>query len=238
MSEDMEVTNGEHAEEVVTGTDDLQVREPVLPSLEPGAEAGTEAASPITGEAESQPVDAGDGAVIPEPTALGLGGPESPNVGNEQPEGTGEDVPVDTVTEPAYDYTTVYANDGMYVICETQTTVHWFEQKVVGIKVREDGTEEIVDLGNKAERYEEAVPATAHDLLSRGCTVPVAEDQPVEVLPTQTETNASVQAPQELAVTGLTDVTVPVTLGAIALVVIGAWLIANAQAKRIGRKNK
>ena len=109
---------------------------------------------------------------------------------------------------------------------------------MVGIKVREDGTEEIVDLGNKAERFEDAVPATAEDLLSRGCTVPVAEEQPVEVLPTQTETNASVQAPQELAVTGLTDVTVPVTLGAIALVVIGAWLIANAQAKRIGRKNK
>ncbi len=194
-----------------------------------------------TAEGGAEDLQRDDSDAVDTTTATpGPDGHESPNTGSEQSEGTGEEVVAEDppVTEPAYDYTGVYANDGMYVICETQTTVHWFEQKVVGFKVQEDGTEEIVDLGYKAERFEDAVPATAHDLLSRGCTVPVAEEQQVEVLPTQTETNASVQAPQELAVTGLTDVAVPVTLGAIALVVIGAWLIANAQAKRIGRKNK
>lgn len=208
----------------------------------PGVAEETELESPHEEGAEEEgtpAVDAGDGSVE-NGGDLGTGDDATdagqPFVtGNECPYGC--EFPYDQVFPDFEIETTVYATDGHYVECDTETMVYWFEQKVVGL---DPETGEMIDLGYEAERFEDHYPATPTDVVLAGC-IPVEgyETEIGEPLVIEnTETVASVQSQTEmLAETGV-DLSTPVILGAIALAVVGAWLIANTIAKQIGRKNK
>ena len=210
---------------------------------EPGVAETTEAVTPGEEGAEATGADElvvgvpdGSGGV-PAGTVEDAGAERSTEGGGDQ--GVA-DADTGGVTEPAYDYTDVYANDGTHWDCTTLSRLEWFEQKVVGFKVEEDGSVTMVDIGTKAERFTDVYPMTADEAQSHCGVVPVAEVPEVptpDVVSGETST-ATVSTPPVLAETGAADMGVPVTLGAIALIVIGGWLIANAVAKKIGRKNK
>lgn len=189
-------------------------------------------------EVEATGVDLGSDGVVAGTDAVVAGLPacefeDSQNcVWDAENSGNGEGNSFVDIDGTAYyfDYIDVYANDGFSVDCTTRETTHWFEQKVMGFKNEEDGTVTMIDLGYKAERYEEVLPSSDDEYTGR-CELP--EALPITTPPVLDSVEEVVvtapvvvdAAPTELAATGGLDMLMPILVGSVLLLGGAAMLV-------------